>query len=473
MSYSSAVQQQFVYWVDIRGNFNAFEEPPFELFGAAARKLFRDDPNLVIKELKGNLNGLYKLEANGEPSGSAIVLSRTDAVSGVKEDVTIPLATSCPPRHAKRDDLFVTIVDGNMGEAKKLVGRDFDAAFAEFGRVVKPTTLQRYRDSSILNGNRYVVMDINSKVPDRLDLGGHSFLLKYRGKKWYCSSCGVDHVGPCDYLKRFYELKEKKEKTLISMGITGDSSIRLFEHVGLLADVTSMSGASAGQLVTVVENHPNLGKHSEVVLAAGANDVRTDDLLSAEDVAKRIDLSMKRVESLVERDLNRNFLFVNTTPKSENLSKLDFIARKYFAERVRNLSVKSDNFDLLDPNLKDSHWEDGHPNEKGSKRYVQAIANCYPRVVQDLAYTTTSKPYRGVLAKFLSGCSGCRTRGQFVSAGFCSACVGKISSGVVAEPDLLSDIVKEYQNFFPVDKKRPREPNTSSDDNYVPKKIVS
>ena len=64
------------------------------------------------------------------------------------------------------------------------------------------------------------------------------------------------------------------------MHIIGDSSLRLVENVGLVADCTAISGACAGQLVTAVENHPRSKFHHEVVFAAGTNDVKTTETLS-------------------------------------------------------------------------------------------------------------------------------------------------------------------------------------------------
>lgn len=471
MSYADATTKQIDYWLDIREHFNAYEEPSFELFGAAARAIFKDDPKLIVKPMTGPLQGVYRVVSTSTPSENFITLNRIDRTSGATEGVVIPLSTSSPARKSQRGDLLVTIVDADMGSAAGISGRDFDTAFAEFGRVIVPTKPQRYQNTSILNGNRYIVMDINAKVPNRLDINGHSFLLKYKGKKWYCSSCNEEHVGACKYLQTFYALKDKKAQAHLTTTIIGDSSLRLVENVGLLADVACMSGASAGQLVTAVENHPNQAKHVEVVIAAGANDVKSLNSYDNAELCKRIDKSLDRVSDIITKDLNRNFYFLNTTPEEQEVSPQDFIARSYFKKRLEKLALTSDNFEVLKPKTNYRSWENGHPTQQATEIMIRAIAHEYPSVIQDENFISTSKPYRGVDSLWLSGCSGCRTRGRFTSGGFCTSCTEAIDVCSVAEPAIYLELMKELEASYPGDRKRAREPTNSSSDDDV-KKIV-
>lgn len=472
MSYSGALKKESDYWIDIRDFFNAFEEPSFELFGAAARAIFIDDPRLRVLPMTGAMKGIFRIISTSTPSLNHITLNRTDRLSGVTEGVVIPLLQANPARGSQRKDLLVTIVGADLGTAAAIDGSEFDAAFAEFGRVIVHSKPQRYPNTSILNGNRYIVMDTASKIPNRLDIKGESLLLKYKGKRWYCSSCNEEHVGACGYLKKFYELKEKKEKERLSMSIVGDSSLKLVENVGLLADVTCMSGASAGQLVTAVENHPKAAQHVEVVFAAGANDIKTGEAFEEKELCKRIDRSLDRVNQMVIRDINRNFLFLNTTPKTDEVSPLDFVARQYFHKRLEKMSLSADNFELLNPKTLTSQYQEGHPNEAGTKEFINAIGMEYPRVIQDNEFVTTSKPYRGVYSLWLAGCTGCRKHGRFASGGFCSDCLDGIEVSTVSEPAILNEVMKELGELYPNEKKRGREPNTSSDDNGSSKKII-
>ena len=472
MSFSSAVNTKKEFWVDIRDFFAAYEEPSFENFALATRLLYPEDPTVVIRPMKGPLEGIYKIISKSDPKRNVITLDRVDRASGVKEEVTIPLSTSSPAQKSQKDDLLVTIVDSNMGSASEIAGSVFDTAFAAIGRVVAPSRAQRFNKTSILNGNRFIIMDKSAKIPDRLDIEGHSFLLKYRGKKWYCSSCLEDHVGPCAYLQRFHELKARKEKEDIKINVVGDSSLRLIEHVGILADVVSMSGASAGQLVTVAENDPKFSQHSEVVLAAGANDTRSSSVIDENFALKKIDLSLKRVEQMVIKEPDRTFHFFDSTPQVEQLSPQDSLIQMYFQRTLDKIERRNENFGLLSIGPYMDCWEDGHPTENGTCLLIRAIEEKCPDLVQDPSFTTTTKPYRGVDTLFLRGCSGCRARGRFVSGGFCSQCIERIDSANVADLDLLQEIKDELDSMFPNDRKRAREPNTSSDDNDVSKKIV-
>lgn len=142
-----------------------------------------------------------------------------------------------------------------------------------------------------MNGNRMIVIDRNDKLlPNRLVIQDKSHLLKYRVKVWFCHTCSENHVGSCPYLKQFYEALDAKKKMTVTHHIIADSTLCLAEQVGIKADITCMSGATAGQLVTACEED-TCDRHKDIVIAAGCNDVKVSDMKNERSVVKRIDAS--------------------------------------------------------------------------------------------------------------------------------------------------------------------------------------
>ena len=69
---------------------------------------------------------------------------------------------------------------------------------------------QRTRNSTTFNGNKYCVVDVGDKMlpatimvmnPANQHLA--PIQTRYKGQKWRCLRCGIDHVGRCEKLKEF------------------------------------------------------------------------------------------------------------------------------------------------------------------------------------------------------------------------------------------------------------------------------
>ena len=141
-----------------------------------------------------------------------------------------------------------------------------------------------------------VVDTTDSKIPlpDRVLVNERRFLIKYKGKKWFCHSCATEHVGACPYQKEFYQALEAKKAVKVKHIMLADSTLRHADHVGLRADVMCMPGATVGQLATALEEMP-LDDISEISIIAGTNDVKSNLIDSEFIMAKQIDASLKRL----------------------------------------------------------------------------------------------------------------------------------------------------------------------------------
>lgn len=462
------------HWIDIRDHFNFYEAPDFTVFTAAVRKIFKADPKVIILKLTGIKAGVFKLISCGPPTLNYVTFKRKNKDTGVDEDVQVPLTTSGPGQPGQRsrdeDDLLITIVKADVGSASDIEGPEFDSVLAEYGELVVPTLAQKFKNTSFYNGNRYCVVNRKNtkhlKIPDRIDVGGMSFLLKYRGKEWMCSSCNKLHIGACPYLTAFYEQRAQKEKLKLTTAVVGDSALRYVENVGLNADVACMSGACVGQLATALEDNPLIEDFKNIIIAAGANDTKPKTSIDEYETLRRIDLSLNKVTALAERREQVNFVVLNTIPPDEDgdVTPSEFVTRMYFNKRLDKISTSHDNIEHLQVHNYPEKWQYGHPTVKCTKKILKVMSTLQKDLILNEQFSTTENMYRGVDNLWLSGCTGCQSRGRFASGGFCTTCLTKIDEDI-DDKDLFIECRKFYYEEYPQSQKRSREMLTSSDDN--------
>ena len=111
--------------------------------------------------------------------------------------ISVPLAEYSPrsPMGAggdnRRKGTLVTFVEAGIRTNKTIRNEDFDEAMVQYGEVVKPTMLQFHENSSMLNGNRYCVVDTGDKVVLGTVVVCHAAThrkvpihTRYRGQTW-------------------------------------------------------------------------------------------------------------------------------------------------------------------------------------------------------------------------------------------------------------------------------------------------
>lgn len=473
MSYASVANKQTALQFDIRHFFGSFRKPNLNEILNAVKASYPDDGSVVIKEGLGRFMGIFTIYAQSTPPEPVIKLSRKRRGTEGSEVIEIPLNLPSQHRARTRDDLLITIVDADLGSNHDIPGRDFDSALGVFGSIEVGTQPQKYRGSSVGNGNRYCVIKKkeDTELPNRLEVSGKSFLIKYRGKKWFCQSCKEDHVGACPYLKELYDARDKRNNQVITHHIVSDSSLRLAEEAGIRADISVMSGATLGQLTNAVEDDDDTERHRNVVFAAGANDVKVDENENERQIARRVDASVNRLVELVtkEENLNRTFHIVSTCPYLNDMSKRQYIANEYYWQRLKKVCTTLDNLELIKIPQAVDGWEDNHPTEE----YTKTILNQIMRVLQDdllinEKVLTTKRLYRGVHSHFLSGCTGCNDFGLYEEGGFCASCVQKMSQQKKSHDEkLLKKVLGLAVEKFPSQVKRPL---SDSDDGSSAKK---
>ena len=205
-SFANVASGQKFHMIDLRPHYNFFECPDETVIGAAVRCIFPSDPALIFKPMSGRMVGCYRIAATTEPTQKDISLPRKKRNGNSLETIQIPLLDHKSSGAERREGTLITIVDGDMGPAHAIHGREFDSLMSQYGEVVMATKPQVNKDTNMLNGNRMLVVDTKSAsnpLPNRIIVKEQSFLIKYKGKRWFCSSCNEEHAGACPYLKQF------------------------------------------------------------------------------------------------------------------------------------------------------------------------------------------------------------------------------------------------------------------------------
>ena len=338
-SYSSVTASQKLYIIDIRKCFNYFEQPEKAKVGAAVQAIFPSDPALGLTPMTGRMAGCYRVAATTEPTATFITLARKskkDCAGGL-EVAELPLQPYSSAGGERRKGTLITIVDGDLGDARAIAGSAFDAAMGYFGEVVMNTKPQLDKETGLKNMNRMCVVDTENAgtpLPDRVKVGEKSFLIKYKGKKWHCTACATDHVGACPYLVDFYKALDLKKSIKIQHYVFLLCTFRHADHVGLKADVMCMPGATIGQMATALKD-VNDADINEITIVAGANDIKPREIESELILAKQIDKSLERLESIVnEKKDSVNFVIMNSAPPIGDDSLIERFGKLYLKERL-------------------------------------------------------------------------------------------------------------------------------------------
>ena len=458
MNFSTVAATQTELQFDIRNSFNSFQRPKFLDILNSVKNAYPGDGGIIVTEGTRDQLGIYTVFSSSQPVESFIKLSRKISETNY-ETVNIPLTPPIQRGERSRDGLLITIVEADLGENHAIPGREFDAALEAFGHIEVYTESQKYKGSSIFNGNRYCVIKKNpdTELPNRLEVRNKSFLIKYKNKKWMCSSCKEEHTGACPYRKRLFEARDKRKTIPITHHIVSDSSLRLAEQSGLCADISCMSGATVGQLVNAVSDDDEKKEQKNIIFVGGANDTKVHQTENDRDIVKKIDTSLNRMIEICNKNEDKNFYLMNSMPHITNPSRRQCFARTYFNERVNKLCTMTENIDIIKPPEDPNGWgDDFHPTRAHTESLILSITKeVNSDIIIDPGVLSTEKFYRGVEGHYLSGCTGCSALGRFFDGGFCSECVQKMSSAKKLDDDkLFKKIIRNLLEKYPQAQKR-------------------
>ena len=170
--------------------------------------------------------------------------------------------------------------------------------------------------------------------------------------------------------------------------------------------------------------------------------------------------------TFAEKREHTNFLVVNTIPPDDgqDISPTEFVTRLYFQKRMDKVARSHDNIEHVQVHQYPEQWDRGHPTVECTKKLLKVISSFQKDLILNEKFSTTGSIYRGVTGVYLSGCTGCPSRGRFASGGFCSACLRKIDVDDIEDKDILNECQKMCFEDYPQGQKRSRDVLTSSDD---------
>ena len=417
--------------LNLRGHFTPFNLPSTEEVILAVTELFPLDAEIIVLPLRGRGLGHYRSclsQAVVDPTACVAKFGGGDGL------ISVPLVQYSPrsPMGAggpnRRSGTLVTFVEAGIGTNKVIRNEDFDEAMAQYGEVVKPTMMQYHKNSTILNGNRYCVVDTGDKVVPGTVVVCHAAThrkvpihTRYRGQTWWCRRCRVEHVGACEALKAFYAARDLRAAQQINVKVVADSTLRRAEQVGLCADVLCMSGGGIGHLANAIRDDPDMRERGELCLVTALNDVRApyqDD----NEFVFTVERGLQKLSAEMASHNDKHLVVQSLLPQALDpvqALRAEFLTRALGALRSESVTVAP----LLLPEMEVD--KSGHPTEAVLLRQIDD--QCRDSVIITPDFITSSRLYAGVQSVFLYGCRTCDQLGEFLTPlGVCPGCEAQV-----------------------------------------------
>ena len=434
--------------LNLRMEFNPFNLPTIESVAYVIKGLFPEDDGLILRPLGERGIGIYKIQLTKSVDDLSELRARffKESKDGKpSEQVLIPLTLQTPkgPRgnSDRRQGTLITIVNSATGAHRTLPNSLFDEVIQEHGEVVKPTELQKLRGTSLLNGNRYCVVDPTGKgtIPDSISVTNpvtkltSQFYLRYKGQSWFYRRCDARHVGPCEALQKFYAAKEERAKEKITMKIASDSNLRCAEQVGLRSDIMCMPGAGLGHIANALKDDPTIGGMSQIMVVAGTNDVRNAAYENRHDFSYIIDNSIKKVKEAIPPESTLAFVHLASDLEDDTLNPDMKFKETYLSQELDRAQDERTQVITIHKGLIELD-STGHPTREGTASILQELAEFYPGLILNESFVTTERLYLGVQPLFRYGCVTCHNEGYFGNKlSCCEACLRKMESHDASE----------------------------------------
>ena len=420
-----ALPTKSVYFLNVHKFAHPWEHPAVEEVLAALQRKFPDDPAMIVEALRGVAVGGYKITTS-----SPLEAEATLSVSISGKEHKIPLLPSQGYQGAsssRREGTLVTFLSCTQGGTASIPNDHFDRVMAEHGEVVKPTECQRHRGTSVLNGNRYLVLQPKGTIPPILQIAdpkypGKLFNIRtrYKGQTYLCTKCMEEHSGACPAKKAFYEAQAARASMTIKTQIISDSSLRHVDATGLTADVICMSGGRLGELAHVIHDAPTMQTADQVILLAGVNDILNDDEME-DQFAALTTAAVQHIAAACSSTNKQLTIRDPLCPKGGWVFDRRIRKAELYGEMLKALSADQESpFQYLATNLP-VHMQDVHPDAEGVVELLVDLNTYHPGLIWNKNFIVTTKPYQGVTAVYRYGCLLC-SRYHDVEDGYCPQC---------------------------------------------------
>ena len=356
------VAKHDIWYFNLRYHYHPWElkQVVFDDVVEAVQKTFPEDPDLIVTPLKYSRWGLYRVALN-EPVPDK---EYTVIINKIGGDVKAKLYVHKPiqrltrgnnknynPQSANetRPGMIVIFNDAYIQDAKKISGGAFDKAISKYGNIIRPTLYHTVGPTRQLDGHRYCIIEVNNieempqfiKIRDEINSKDFMFSLWWPNKPKFCYRCGNLHASKCPEMEEIEAAIEERKKHEIKRTIYSDSTLRLSDKIGLLAEVITMSGGTIGEIGNAVRDDKQsngLGaEKEEIIIVAGKNNLK--QIEGTRDLAKAAYAIDKGIEKIVNKlDNNQQVNFVNVTPQAETITPHQSIVSDYMEMSLNKVS---------------------------------------------------------------------------------------------------------------------------------------
>ena len=429
-----------------------FKLPEYPEIGAVASEHFNDPAiNCTYDWVRGEK--VYRLETNDQhPRDQSLKFTVEGLDYMIKLDPLDPKEKQRRQTTRREDGLLLTFWQAGRKFLNKVPNKSFDELLQNsLGlEVLKPTMKQFVPNTTIFNGNRYAVVatpENLAKIPDTVPISEpdsgrvYHIRINYFGKMTYCARCMNMHGRTCPELKDFYDAKAKrkemKKNNEIKTKILSDSTLRHADSLGLRADVLCMSGGGFGQVVQAAFDDPDV-EDKDIVLLAGANDIKNTSFESSEEYAESINKSVQKLIALADHKPERNILVINCEPippVDEDRMQVDFdqidqeldtarkIRREYLTGTVQQYIKEGATKDPPVTNIRTMNVgydtdQSGHPTKEATVAIIKQIHNedvIAQQLIWNESFIVSEGLYRGVQSIYRYGCSHCDKFGKDIT----------------------------------------------------------
>ena len=307
-------------------------------------------------------------------------------------------------RRQRKDGTLITIYQAYRLENRHLANELFDDHFVNLGIEIVKTTLPQFRKgTTVLNNNRYLVVqklddnpELRNKIGSSIVIGGRKFNMVYTGLEKWCYECRKVHGYCCPKRARNEFLQKLRQDKTSKRKLYSDSIAQHANVPALTTDIACMSGGGIGQLINAI---PLDEKHDEVVLIGGTNEVAYTK--NANEYVFTIEKSLQKLSKLAEVVPTTFVLPCVPLTTPDMKAKADFLE-----ESVRKIPtvkvLKLENIEHEDDSI--------HPSEPGTVAMVKQLDSFFNgeivlEGVEDSELTT--RRYGKVETLYKVGCRGC------------------------------------------------------------------
>jgi hypothetical protein len=419
--------------LNLRDHYNPYQLPAVETVIKACQTSIPKDEAMVLQPLKGAGTGIYRLILTKpvDPQGITVVLPKGEGTVSV-------ILTEPPVKGAhnfgRREGLLITFLNAAAGPNTTIPAALFDQAVKQYGEIIKGTDFQKFKGTSMFNGNRYCVIDCKNKdvVPGSISITNPSnnqveeYYIRFRGQTWYCKRCNAQHTGPCPALQAFFQAKEQRDAITATTKIYTDSTLRRAERVGIKADISCMPGGGIGEVANSLLGDPNIDTMQQVVILAGYNDVKNTALPIDTEFVFAVESAVEKIVNYAKQP-NKSCVVVNmTTPRTHTWEDdSDQGRRQRFIDHRWALVDREPNRVIVHTLYRENYSADdsGHPDEAGTQDLIRDIDKLFKgSLILDPHHLTAQRLYQGVEAVYKYGCKACGNDAQYPPKGLCPGC---------------------------------------------------